>query len=267
MKKILFYLLIFVGIAFIGSCDDNEDPAGRRDGIVPAVTNFSPSFFDLLVLEDAYVEFTIDLENKTGVDAVVIEGSYKDDLQRIEIIRVTSFPAVIRITAAEAAQKFGMSLDNLELGDMFTFEAVVVKGDQRTRSNAVVKPNIACSSDLEGVYSLTASGSGGGGLGISEPWTSKIESVTITSKDGGITYSIKPALGGIMVDFYSAYGATLVEGEFQDICGTISNPVINDGWNKVEIYTGEVDDETGVITISFENAWGDKGDMVLTPAG
>ena len=59
-----------------------------------------------------------------------------------------------------------------------------------------------------------------------------------------------------------AYGATPVKAAINDICDTISGTV-NDGWN-VSDYNGSVDG-AGVITLTWENPWGDHMTITLTP--
>jgi len=165
----------------------------------------------------------------------------------------------------EIIDDLDLSINDLKGGDFFLFEIVTRTGEIISRSSASVNILIACPSDIAGVYTLEAKGTGGGGLDLSEKWGSSIETVEIISKDGGVTYTIEPALGGLMVDFYSDFGAEIVKGEFQDICGEIKNAVVHDGWNPVLNYSGTIDDETGVITISFENDWKDKVNMKLSP--
>jgi hypothetical protein len=266
-NKFLLALILVTAFVFNG-CDDDEDPSGVRGHVTASVSNVSPAFFDLLTLEDSYIKFTVDLkeEDRDKINEVFIEASYNGKKEKTEYSKVTNFPTDFTVTAVDLANKLGINFDDLSLGDFFTLEVVVEEKDgKQYRSKAFVMPNIACASDLAGVYTLEATGVGGGGLDLAEPWTSSIETAKIESKDGGVTYTIEPALGGIMVDFYSDYGATTVVGEFQDICGSIKNPVAYDGWNDIVTYSGSIDSETGVISIYFVNDWGDYGNMTLTP--
>lgn len=265
MKNILLFSLI-ISVAFLSGCDDDEvNYIGKRNaGFVPVISDLNPAIYIEGQIDNSYVEFNVSVEEDADIDEAFVEVSFNGVSERLRVYDITSFPASLTFHALDVVEDLGLSADDLEGGDFFLFEVVTRSGTVVSRSSASVSILVACPSDIAGVYSLVAKGTGGGGLGALAGWESSIETIEITSKDGGVTYTIEPALGGLMVDFYSAYGATTVVGEFQDICGTITNAVVNDGWSAVN-YSGSVDSETGIITISWDNPWGDKANMTLTP--
>ncbi|MCD4832379.1 MAG: hypothetical protein K8R31_01180 [Bacteroidales bacterium] len=123
---------------------------------------------------------------------------------------------------------------------------------------------VGCPTDLGGTYDMTATGEGGYGLGAPSAWTSNFTEATIT-QISELNYTIEPAIGGLMVDYYAAFGAQVMTGEIMDVCGTLMAAGLNDGWNAPAHYEGTVDEATGVITIEWENPWGDWFTMILTP--
>ncbi|TKG96393.1 hypothetical protein EYV94_03840 [Puteibacter caeruleilacunae] len=266
MKKIIFSLLVAIAFCFGGCEDTNENLIGQRGvPVVPGIEDLAPAFFDLKSLESTFVGFNVVLSEGVTAEKVVLYVSFNGQGERKELATLTSFPAAVTVSAADAAGALGLNTDDIELGDVFNIETLTYANGETTWSVANVNANVACASDIAGTYSLTATGQGGGGLGGTSPWTAVLTTAEIVSKDGGVTYTIEPALAGIMVDYYAAYGATTVQGEFQDICGTITNAKVHDGWNPVSTYSGSIDEATGVITINFENNWGDGGEMILTP--
>jgi hypothetical protein len=61
---------------------------------------------------------------------------------------VTSFPATVRISSSDAAQKLGIALDEISNGDIFTFELVTLANGIATRSSAVLFVAVACAYDV-----------------------------------------------------------------------------------------------------------------------
>jgi hypothetical protein len=265
-NNIKFSIVLLFSILFVSCNEESQVDIGPRGlGVFPAVENMYPSFFDLKNLENAYVEFDVVLPEGQTAETASIEVSFNGGGERKALATLNSFPAKFRISSKDACDLLGVDLANVKLGDVFNLEVLITANGTTTRSNAAVNASVACASNIEGTYNLSATGTGGYGLDSPTPWTSSIATATITSVDGGVTYTITPAMGGIMKDFYSAYGADIVTGEFKDICGEIKNPVINDGWSTITNYTGSINEETGVISISFANPWGDNGVMTLTP--
>ena len=144
----------------LSNCDKSEDPAGVRGvAVIPAITNVNPAFFDSKSLDVTYIEFVVGLEEgKTATEAIV-QVSYKGQKQRVEIKKVTTFPATVRITLKEAATKLGVALTAVQLGDIFNFEVLCTSNGVRTRSNAVVNAAVACAyvgSNAKGSYHVVS---------------------------------------------------------------------------------------------------------------
>ena len=162
-KSILYYLLnilkmkelkkiglIITLICVFTSCDKLPDPAGLRGvAVVPAITDINPGIFDSKDLENTYVEFNITVPEGSHPDKITILGSYMDNFERVLIAETSSFPSTIRVYCSDAAQKLGVSLDQLVNGDLFIFELSTLANNRATLSPAVLIVPIACAYDVE----------------------------------------------------------------------------------------------------------------------
>jgi len=145
MKRIktLGFVITLVMIFF--GCEKAKDPAGRRSiAVIPVISDINPGIFDSKNLDNSYVEFKIDLQTGTHADKVIIQGSYGDNFERIEIAEVTSFPSTVRIMSADVAQKLGIALGDISNGEVFIFELLTTSEGVTTRSNSVLNVSVAC---------------------------------------------------------------------------------------------------------------------------
>lgn len=125
---------------------------------------------------------------------------------------------------------------------------------------------VNCATELDGSYTMVTEGEGGYGFGdpaFLEPYSSEME-VTLSSVGLGV-YQSTACMGGLMQYFYGAFGGELVVGNFIVLCdNSIQGVNIIDGWNFIQL-TGSYEPTSGVITVSWENPWGDYGTSVYTP--
>jgi hypothetical protein len=150
MKKIKTLGLIITFIMMSLSCEKLPDPAGRRGvAVVPGITDLDPGIFDSKDLENSYIEFDLSVPDGSQVDKITIQGSYQDTLARVTITELTSFPATVTISAADAAQKLGIELNDISNGDVFLFELVTTAYGITTRSSAVLAIPVACAYDVD----------------------------------------------------------------------------------------------------------------------
>lgn len=148
MKNIKIIGPIFTLITLIIGCEELPDPAGLRGvAIVPSVTDLNPAVFDSKDLENSFVEFLVSIPEGEQAE-ITIQGSYRDNLERVTIKELTTFPATVRINSAEAAQKLGINLAEIINGDMFIFELVTTANGMTTRSSAVLTIPVACAYDV-----------------------------------------------------------------------------------------------------------------------
>lgn len=144
MKRINIVGFIFMLMMFTIGCEELPDPAGERNvAIVPDITDLNPGVFDINDLENSYVRFTVTIPEGTSVSSITLICSYNNDHSDIAITEITTFPAVMTVTSAEVAQKMGISLDDIERGDIFDFELLITTNGRITRSTPLVIP-VAC---------------------------------------------------------------------------------------------------------------------------
>lgn len=173
MKRIKIIGPVIAILLLFSGCDKAKDPAGRRNvAVIPAISDINPGIFDSKDLANSYVQFVVGLEPGTKAEKVTVVGSYKSNLERVEMTSVTSFPATVRISSADAASKLGISLNDIANGDMFTFELLTTSGGVTTRSNSILNVSVACAFN-----SLLTSGSY---HSVSTDWGSEGD-ITITS--------------------------------------------------------------------------------------
>ncbi len=160
MKKTGRIILAFILLLGHGSCEKLPDPAGLRGvAVIPAITNVNPGIFNSRDLENSYIQFVITVPPGIQPEKITVVGSFKNNFERVTITQVTSFPATVRISSAEAAQKIGISLDEIANGDIFIFELLTEAAKKTTRSTAVLSVPVACSYDVklaEGSYHSVA---------------------------------------------------------------------------------------------------------------
>lgn len=148
MKKIkTLGLIVTLIIIFIG-CDEIKDQAGQRNiAVIPVISNVNPGIFDSKDLLNSYVEFKVDLDSGTQAENAVIVGSFKSNFERVEIAEVSSFPSTIRIISGDIIQKLGITVADVENGDVFTFEVLTTANGVTSRSNAILSVSVACAFD------------------------------------------------------------------------------------------------------------------------
>lgn len=296
MKKISKLIILFAVMAVsFQSCIKDDDLIKYPDFIETALPYFEMNLdkddvVNLADMSSTDAEFSFDLQEGADlVQSVDIMVSYNGS-DGVLYKNVTTWPSTIAVTGSDLLSAFDasvMTAENLVVGDEFMFYADVKLKDGSVHKGVTPDGNIAfsqdfigqthmprsynvvyrvnCPSDLAGTYNMTAEGEGNWGLGDPQPW-STTRTVTLTAVGGGV-YECDAVLGGIMVDWYAAFGATDNIGQWVTVCGSIQPVAINDGWNNAAAFSGSVDDATGIITYEWANPWGDNAVFTLTPTG
>lgn len=145
MRKIKILGSIITLIIILSGCEKAKDPAGLRDvAVVPLISDVNPGIFDSNDLENSYVEFRASLPAGKQADKITIIGSYQNNSEGIMIKELTTFPATVRITSSEVAQKLGIAINTIKNDDLFTFELLTQANGMTTRSSAVLLVPVAC---------------------------------------------------------------------------------------------------------------------------
>jgi hypothetical protein len=172
MKKIKKLGLIITLIMISFSCEELPDPAGERGvAVVPGISGLNPGVFDVNDLQNAYVQFTINIPAGTSVNKATLIGSLNNNHADVTITELTSFPAVVTVSLSDAAQKLGIALTDIKRGDVFDFELLITTGGRTTRSTPLTIP-VAC------VYSVSMST--GSYHSVSADWNSEGD-ITLTA--------------------------------------------------------------------------------------
>ncbi len=130
-------------------CEETKDPAGIRGvAVVPGISDLNPVNFNSNDLENSYIEFKVNVPAGTNPDKIVVQGSYQDNKERIVIKELTSFPATVRISSSDVAQKLGIALEDVSPGAVFMFELVTTANGTTTLSPAVLFIDVVCAYDV-----------------------------------------------------------------------------------------------------------------------
>ncbi len=150
MKRFkIFGLLATIILAFASCETEVEDPAGLRGvGVVPVISNLNPAVYDSNDLENTFVQFTIEVEDPT-VEEVVIVASFNGDKRRTEIMRTSNLPATVKLQLTEVASQLGIQMSEIELADVFNYEILTVQDGEVFRSNAALNAAVVCAYNPE----------------------------------------------------------------------------------------------------------------------
>lgn len=196
MKLIkIFSLLAAFALVFSACETEVEDPAGLRgEGAVPGVQNLNPATYSDTDLENAFVQFDLVLDDPSVSEAVVV-ASYNGDKKRVEVAKVNSFPAALKITSAEVISKLGLDFSSVKGGDVFNFEVKTIQGGKSYFSSAAFNVAVVCGFDVNAVT--------GSYQAVSADW----------GMDGAITITADSD------DPYTVYVSGLVtaDGEVEDL--------------------------------------------------
>jgi hypothetical protein len=271
MKNRLIRISIMTAvIMYVFGCSTNEDDLFQpyvTGTVFPEITEVESSFFDSFDFANAYIDFTVDVDTDIA-ESITIEKTFRGVTKVVG--EYTTVPANIKVTAEEAVSDIdGIGVDDLEVGDIFTFEVIVnSKNGLRTRSNVLLNASVACKSSLEGLYSCIANGrsTDDGPTPDENPAINFKHEITLTASETNGIYEISDFSGGLYELWYDIYG---IEGDspgqISDVCNTISYSSTNGPFGSNITGGGAVDPATGVITIEGENVFGDTWTLVLEP--
>ncbi len=195
MKSYKLLGLIAAMVFTFASCETEIiDPAGSRgEAVVPGIVDLNPAIFDSKDMDNTFVQFTIDL-GTSKVDEALVLASYEGNLARVEVDKVTTFPATIKLELATVAAALGVKLADLELGDEFAFEIVTIKDGKKNFSSASFVAPLLCAYFPENVT--------GSYYAVSDDW----------GTEGSVTITVDPE------DDYTVYlsGLATIDGEDED---------------------------------------------------
>ncbi|MCA1760540.1 MAG: hypothetical protein LC658_12305 [Bacteroidales bacterium] len=162
MKRFKIFGLITALVLVFSSCETEViDPAGLRgEGVVPGIEDFIPQTFDILDLNNTFIQFTVVIDDPK-VNEVIVLASVNGDKRRTEITRVSSFPGTVKLMLSELASKLGMQLNDVKLGDTFNIELQTIQDGKTYFSSAAFNAGVVCAYDSElvtGSYRAVSAG-------------------------------------------------------------------------------------------------------------
>jgi len=303
MKNTIKYsFLIFILFGLLISCEDPDAirlPELKDAVNVRVVIDPDYTFLDFSDIENAKFVFDAYTEN-TDLQSAIFYMSYYDlsaDSSSSEIpLEFTEFPKQhYEFTSQELAEIFNLpgGLDYLDGGDLFNFRTEAIAADGLIYPDTVlqglsqetlnVTPNIinaaattsftiafntfvGCPSGLDGVYSTVVNGTSTDDCCGANPVVDLESTVTFT-RTGPTNYNLTNFAAGAYDYWYcDAYGlcSDTFDGlgaQILDICGNVQ--LTAGYWGSGG--AGTVDPNTGVITVDWQNAFGDQGTTVYTP--
>jgi len=155
MKKIsLFAMLALLCVTIFMSCEEEDTFPFETKGATIAATNVG--FFNFYEINTTTFDFNVSSLGE-AISSVNVMKSYNGGTPVLHGT-ITQTPVAVSITAAQAVEGLGISVDDLQLGDeiVFTFEDVQTgSGTYPSATSATAK--IACLSPLAGTHSYTTS--------------------------------------------------------------------------------------------------------------
>ena len=265
MKNLSYLFLVLLLAGSFTACYEEEPIIDAEEGAVVVPEAISSGIFDLTDLDNAETSFDVTV---VGVPAnsVIIYKSLNGG-ERVQHATVSSVPATVNITVAEALDGLDKDPEDLVVGDVvrFTFETVTQDGRTLQTGGNGVAITASCPSTLAGTYDVVATGTSTDGCCPDQ--TTVNSTVTLTDEGSG-RYTISDFSGGLYFEWYDVYGITGPgdsPGTFVDVCNSLTFVDTVEPFNTDVTGTGSVDGDTGVITLSWTNGYGDEGTLTLTP--
>lgn len=235
------YLLLLLTSFFWTACEFGgvEDATPDfQEASMPVITEVNQEFYNLLDLDNAFVNFSVGKLGDVGVESMNVYQTFNGGEPKL-VTTVNSLPTELNIDLSDAAQLAGVSPANLVPGDAFVYTFEVVTSDGRTLSSGTnVLASAACPSTIPTGEWRTNVPNPSGGFYVIE-----IEST------GAGTYSVPNMNLDFQPDFYNTFTGLPIGGGFTDACNTVT---FNQAGQYGVIWTGtgEYDPETETIIVS-----------------
>jgi hypothetical protein len=264
--KIVF---VFLVVLVINSCakekNDYYNYTEGTDSTIDLTSNLG--FLDLLKLDSEVITLTaakVAGENFSGMN---ILASVSPHNSIVSIGSVSGGSGNLTISISELLSKLNKKADEIKVGENVRFLVDMVQSDGTAiRARKALTLSFSCFSDIAGEYTSLTTGSSTDGC-CPNPVVNFPGEVTLTQISDG-RYAINDFSAGLYLEWYSVYGISSVNdspGKILDICNTITFFDTTEPFATPVVGEGARDNVTGVITYSWENGYGDKGTVVLTP--
>jgi hypothetical protein len=297
MKTNKYIILIIAVLALTYGCDDDGGDS-KIDLIEAAVPNVvraenSEAFIDLIELiagNEVSLSFSVDIAqgSPAKTDVVGVLATAAGPVYTAVLDENAQLPSNYTITTNDLVAAFAElnSPTDLQLGDVLSIstrftlsnglvvDIVDADGSSGTATNiqsntalfnTVISYPVSCPSDIAGNYTVVSSGFSTDGAPVNNPLVNFSYDIVLTDNGGG-NYTISDGVAGVYQDWYCApYGYCFeTEGNFTDICGTISGSWVERFGCQIDL-TGTVNPD-GTLTIQWKNCFGDEvTEAIYTP--
>jgi hypothetical protein len=293
--KILKYITLFSIVLGVSSCGDPKLPYEPFDDMeygayARVLTNTGEfNFFDVPGSSYAWTVEFYDEKKGQNVTAYSWTVEFQDNtnggannIAAVPFRTYTGpFPAngdgypglSDTFTFGDALTALGLTIGDINGGDLIRFNATVSKLDGSTFSQANTGPNIISSAPFSGFFTLSApivcpSALGGTYNYSTIPWcdgtVTETGTTTWTDRGSGV-YDVDDFAFGAYFPCYGA-GATLPGGslQIQDACGRIA-PIGASRWGELYIYNSVTVANGGTdLILDWENDYGEAGVSTLS---
>lgn len=282
MKKLNNIFLIFIGLVLFTSCKDEEAVRVPELGTGPNVRfQWDPQygFINFDELETTFVRYDLFSES-TDLESVELEAVYTQNTGETDTVLIRSYTQAdfdsndgaiydVDIPATELAEAFGITINDLQGGDSFTFNNYTTLTDGSVYPSPTVNGNdnvapgivgnsatasftttytayVGCPSDqaaFEGEYTSEIIASNYGGF------------VGATNNDVTITFvgpePFRYEVSDISALAYAPFGGGEYPGDIYDICGTPLGLTTSTFGSTSGTGGGTWDPEAGVLTLNY----------------
>lgn len=260
----------------------------------------SVNLFDISNSTYTYTVEFVDVEKGSLVSQYILDLSFEDNddsngdesnsIENYSTYEASSFTTSadgfqglenLSYSASDLISALGVTEANISPGDNFVFTGrlVMQDGSVHNADNSSSAVNGAafrghmtyalvatCPSAIaEGTYNAVSGGTSTDGCPPTNPLAGLNYDVTITALGGGI-YEVSDFSAGVYQDWYGAcYGYTFeTSANISDVCNVLSFS-LTEAFGCGVTATGSYDPGTGVLTYTWDNCFGDFGDVTLTP--
>lgn len=264
MKKI-FKLFVAVSLLFNYACNDNADfstddyltgTATEGGAIVAVKSNTVGKLLGVPSSQDFKTATVSFAESSLNLEIILMSGG--NDVKSYEIVKTLNGGAEVVVatsttlpistsfsTTEEFTEGFGVTEDDLRIGDIISFRTKIIKNDGSANysNEGTYNVTVSCSSNLARTYDVAVHYTRASPA--TDTWIYFQDTLTETGvgqyRSTRVGHWTIAALGGTP-------GFTL-----EDLCGSITIPEQNlvDLYSNLVEGSGSVDGDTGVITLDY----------------
>ena len=270
MKRIVLILSVMMLAGCYETPEElTADFHGAGQIAFPRIIEIKSGIFNSNDIENAYVEFVVDVDSLGVIDSLVVYQTFYG--VKTFVVGLGEFPSSIKITSAEAVELIpDLSIPDLQVGDEFVYEVMVVteSGEVVGSNEGVMIATVSCKSLIvPGMYKAITSGVSTDDLDNAVLNDFEAEIMVSATEVSGV-FELSDYSGKITAAWYKEpYGALdEVPGYFKDVCNSLTYLNTSTEGGDPVAGTGSFDPKTNTITLTgkdtfFEDTW----TMILTP--